>query len=67
MHGDTLLFARQDGVEESWRVLDRVLTDHGPAYPYPVHTWGPAQQSRLVDDPDGWHRPVCDPAVPRRT
>jgi glucose-6-phosphate 1-dehydrogenase len=63
MDGDTTLFARQDGVEESWRVLDRVLTDHGPAYPYAARSWGPEQQARLIDDPDGWHVPVCDPAV----
>ena len=32
--GETLLFAREDGVEASWRVVDNVLTDHGPAIPY---------------------------------
>jgi len=66
INGETLLFARQDGVEESWRVLDRVLGEHGPAYRYQPHTWGPTQQDRLVDDPDGWHEPVADPAVPGR-
>jgi len=61
LDGETLLFAREDGVESSWRVVDSVLTDHGPAYPYEIHTWGPDEQNRLVDDPDGWHAPVVDP------
>ena len=34
LDGESLLFAREDGVESAWRVVDRVLTDHGPAYPY---------------------------------
>jgi glucose-6-phosphate 1-dehydrogenase len=60
LDGETLLFAREDGVESSWRVVDNVLTDHGPAIPYPVHSWGPPEQDRLIDDPDHWHDPVVD-------
>ena len=60
LDGETLLFAREDGVEASWRVVDNVLTDHGPAYPYAVHTWGPKEQDRLITDPDHWHDPVVD-------
>jgi len=58
MLGEQLLFAREDGVEESWRVVDRVLTDHAPVLPYAKHTWGPAQQDTLIDDIDRWHDPV---------
>jgi glucose-6-phosphate 1-dehydrogenase len=57
LHGETLLFAREDGVESAWRVVDRVLTDHGPALPYPKHTWGPDASNTLVNDPHGWHNP----------
>jgi glucose-6-phosphate 1-dehydrogenase len=60
LDGETLLFARQDGVESSWRVVDNVLTDHGPAIPYPIHTWGPVEQDRLISDPDHWHNPLVD-------
>ena len=63
LDGETLLFAREDGVESSWRVVDNVLTDHAPAIPYPVHTWGPPEQNRLITDPDHWHNPVVDPSV----
>ena len=61
LDGETLLFAREDGVESSWRVVDNVLTDHGPALPYKVHTWGPPQADDLIADPDHWHNPVVDP------
>jgi glucose-6-phosphate 1-dehydrogenase len=71
MLGEQLLFARQDGVEESWRVVNEVLAHHAPVVPYPRHTWGPAEQDRLVDDETGWQDPVpeddCEPPeVPGR-
>jgi len=58
LDGENLLFAREDGVEEAWRVLDDVLVHHDRAYPYKPHTWGPAQAEGLIRDPDGWHDPV---------
>ena len=61
MAGENLLFAREDGVEAAWRVVDDVLTDHGPAIPYLEHTWGPKEQHRLIPGPDRWHDPVVDP------
>ena len=63
LDGDTLLFAREDGVEASWRAVDNVLTDHSKAIPYPVHSWGPKEQDRLIDDEHGWHDPVIDPTL----
>jgi glucose-6-phosphate 1-dehydrogenase len=60
MEGEPLLFAREDGVEESWRVVEKVLTDHDPAHPYAIHSWGPLEQDRLIDDPDAWHDPEPD-------
>jgi glucose-6-phosphate 1-dehydrogenase len=57
MEGENLLFAREDGVEQAWRVLDKVLEHHPPAHPYKPHTWGPNQAEGLVKDPHGWHDP----------
>jgi glucose-6-phosphate 1-dehydrogenase len=57
LEGESLLFAREDGVESAWRVVDRVLTDHGPAYPYARQSWGPSEANELVNDPHGWHNP----------
>ena len=65
LDGETLLFAREDGVEESWRVVDNVLTDHGPAIPYPIAHLGPAaSRTDLINDPDHWHNPTVDTGLP---
>jgi glucose-6-phosphate 1-dehydrogenase len=61
MLGEQLLFARQDGVEASWRVLEKVLVDHASAVPYERHTWGPEEQDSLVADEHHWHVPVPEP------
>ncbi len=58
MAGENLLFAREDGVEAAWRVVNDVLTDHEPVIPYKPHTWGPPQAEALIRDADGWHDPV---------
>ena len=57
MHGETLLFAREDGVEAAWRVVDDVLSTTRPAIPYREHTWGPKEADALIGDEDGWHDP----------
>ena len=71
MIGEQLLFAREDGVESAWRVVDDVLTNHAPAIPYRKGTWGPTEQDFLIADIHQWHNPVpedeCEPmAVPGR-
>jgi glucose-6-phosphate 1-dehydrogenase len=58
MAGENLLFAREDGVEAAWRVVNEVLTDHDKTIPYKPHTWGPPQAEALIHDADGWHDPV---------
>ena len=59
--GEGLLFAREDGVEAAWRVVDNVLVDHGPAFPYHRQSWGPEEQYRLLEDPEEvWHEPMAD-------
>jgi len=58
MAGENLLFAREDGVEAAWRVVNTVLTDHDIAIPYQPHTWGPAEAATLCRVPGGWHDPV---------
>src|SRR3984957_10263148 len=58
MTGDNSLFAREDYVEEAWRIVDRVLKKGTPVYPYAPNTWGPAEVAR-VTPPGGWEAPVC--------
>ncbi|MGI4756074.1 MAG: glucose-6-phosphate dehydrogenase [Janthinobacterium lividum] len=57
MAGDATLFARQDYVEEAWRVVDSVLKMDTPVYTYAPHTWGPEEAMSIVCPPGGWHEP----------
>jgi glucose-6-phosphate 1-dehydrogenase len=55
MAGEKLLFARQDEVEEAWRIVDPTIEDSAPVIRYEPDTWGPAEAERLI--PGGWHNP----------
>ena len=41
LSGDERLFARQDGVEEAWRIIEPVLHPTRYVVPYASGTWGP--------------------------
>ena len=56
MAGDSSLFAREDYVEEAWRIVDPVLKKNTPIYKYAPNTWGPAEVER-VTPPGGWNNP----------
>ncbi len=57
MIGDASLFARQDGVEASWRVVDQILTTPTPVYEYEPGTWGPSESQALIAPFGGWQSP----------
>jgi glucose-6-phosphate 1-dehydrogenase len=57
MVGDATLFAREDYVEEAWRIVDPVLKAVTPLYEYEPNTWGPAEVERVAP-PGGWENPV---------
>jgi glucose-6-phosphate 1-dehydrogenase len=56
MHGDATLFAREDAVEEAWRIVDPALARPAPVQPYAPRSWGPDEALRLAP-PGGWHDP----------
>ena len=58
IHGVSSRFARQDYVEEAWRIVDPVLDDAAPVFEYEPGTWGPAEVDRRVVPPGGWVDPV---------
>ena len=58
MQGDATLFAREDYVEEAWRIVDPVLKDGTPVYEYEPGTWGPSEADSLVAPPGGWQNPT---------
>jgi glucose-6-phosphate 1-dehydrogenase len=60
MAGDNSLFAREDYVEEAWRIVDPVLKKGTPIFPYTPNTWGPAEVER-VTPPGGWDVPARGP------
>ena len=50
MQGDTTLFARQDGVEAAWRIVDPVLGSDGEIHSFKPGSWGPDAAETMVDD-----------------
>jgi glucose-6-phosphate 1-dehydrogenase len=48
MRGDQMLFGRTDQVEAAWRIVEPVLSMHGPVSIYPSGSWGPAEADRLM-------------------
>jgi glucose-6-phosphate 1-dehydrogenase len=57
MAGDSTLFARQDYVEEAWRIVDPVLKKGTPLHEYEPNTWGPREVTEKVAPPGGWENP----------
>jgi glucose-6-phosphate 1-dehydrogenase len=57
MKGDSTLFARQDYVEQAWRIVDPILGTATPLYEYDSGTWGPPEVDRLIAPPGGWRNP----------
>jgi len=58
MAGDATLFAREDYVEEAWRIVDPVLQAGIPVYEYEPHTWGPSEVDKTVAPRGGWQNPT---------
>ena len=56
MAGDSTLFAREDYVEQAWRIVEPVLKKNTPIFQYAPNTWGPGEVER-VTPPGGWHNP----------
>ncbi|MEG3440061.1 glucose-6-phosphate dehydrogenase [Pannus brasiliensis CCIBt3594] len=59
MAGDATVFARQDYVEEAWRIVDPVLKAATPIYEYEPNTWGPKGVDAQVAPPGGWQNPIA--------
>jgi glucose-6-phosphate 1-dehydrogenase len=62
MEGDPTLFAREDYVEEAWRIVDPVLRAGTPVYEYDPGAWGPAEVQQRIAPADGWNDPVVKSA-----
>jgi glucose-6-phosphate 1-dehydrogenase len=58
MAGDATHFAREDYVEEAWRIVDPALKAGIAIYEYEKGTWGPSEADHIVSPKGGWHNPV---------
>ena len=56
MEGNATNFARQDYVEEAWRIVDPILKADIPIHEYLKGAWGPAEAETL-SPPSGWINP----------
>jgi glucose-6-phosphate 1-dehydrogenase len=58
MAEDRTLFAREDYVEEAWRIVDPVLKAGTPVYEYEPNSWGPSEVDQKVSPAGGWQNPI---------
>jgi len=58
LSGERWLFARQETIENAWRVVDPVLGNVVPLHRYPKDSWGPKEADSLLPDHVPWHDPA---------
>ena len=59
LRGDSTLFAREDSVEQAWRIVDPVIKQGTPLYEYDPGTWGPVEMEQKLVPAGGWHDPTA--------
>jgi glucose-6-phosphate 1-dehydrogenase len=57
MEGKSTRFTRQDGVEETWRIMQPLLDAPPPVRAYAPGTWGPEAAEQLVAGRGRWYGP----------
>jgi glucose-6-phosphate 1-dehydrogenase len=57
MLGDATLFAREDSVEQAWRIVEPVLGMKSAPSEYEPNTWGPQESARITQGYGEWHDP----------
>ncbi len=55
--GDHQLFAREDGIEETWRIVQPLLDHPGEIHRYETGSWGPDAARDLLRGHRGWQQP----------
>ena len=59
MAADSTLFAREDYLEEAWRIVDPALKAATPIHEYEPNTWGPKEVAGITPA-GGWHNPIVN-------
>jgi glucose-6-phosphate 1-dehydrogenase len=57
MRGDSTRFSRQDGIEETWRVMQPLLDSRPTVHPYVPGSWGPEAADSVTAGFGGWRTP----------
>lgn len=57
LRGESQLFTRETGVEETWRIVQPLLDAPGPVIPYVPGSWGPSEASDLTRGICEWYEP----------
>jgi glucose-6-phosphate 1-dehydrogenase len=57
MRGDSSQFTREDGVEETWRIVAPLLDAPPAVVPYKAGSWGPPEAARLLAGHPAWREP----------
>jgi glucose-6-phosphate 1-dehydrogenase len=57
MVGQSTRFTRQDGVEETWRIMQPLLDDPPAVHSYAPGSWGPAAADEIVAGYGRWNTP----------
>jgi glucose-6-phosphate 1-dehydrogenase len=57
LEGSSEHFARQDAVEETWRIVQPLLDAPPPVEAYEPGSWGPSAADDIARDVGGWHEP----------
>ena len=58
LDGNPARFAREDGVEHAWRVVQPILHQPGPIHHSRPGSWGPPEADVVVSGHQGWHDPT---------
>ena len=57
IEGDSAHFTRQDGIEETWRIMQPLLDQPPPVHAYAPGSWGPKEADQLLAGVGQWHGP----------
>ena len=57
MQGHSVRFARQDTIEEAWRIMQPLIDSAPAVQPYAPGSWGPESAAALVAAHGGWRGP----------
>ena len=58
IRGNDQLFSREDLVTAQWNIVDPILGDITPVYPYEQGTWGPDEAQGLIGNDAPWINPI---------